>query len=337
MSTKIEWCNDDPEAKGETWNPTIGCRRVSPGCGNCYAEEQAARIVKMERGNGRRSPYEDVVKMKDGEPQAAWNGKAKVMHDRIDQPIRWRKRRRIFVNSMSDIAHEDVPRDVIAQIWAVMLITSLHADRGGHAYIVLTKRIERLRSVLTAPNFRALVAKSAGEMMDDGDGWNDAVYRHVEKHGPNHPLIRVGVSVEDQATADKRIPVLLQTPAAVRIVSAEPLLAPIDFQGYPGPRCSIGYCCDPTGTPRHEPEDHRGIGQIIVGGESGHKARPCHEQWVRNIVDGCKFEGIACFVKQLGAVAKAPGGTVRNYFHPKGGDMSEWPVDLRVRQDVGQA
>ena len=307
----IEWTD-------VTWNPVRGCSRVSAGCENCYAEKQAHRF------NGVGQPYEGLTNR-----HGAWAGKIKLVPEKLDQPLRWRTPRRVFVNSMSDLFHEAVPEGFIARVFHTM------ARTPQHTYQILTKRPGRMREVV--PRVRALVER----------GWPQEPPRHWY-HAPARPAwghVWLGVSVEDQATADERIPVLLGTPAAVRFVSYEPALGPISFvdQLYSSVQATGKFRARKgrrqiqlTHAGRLEP----GIDWMIVGGESGPGARPCDVQWIRSAVQQCRDSSTPVFVKQLGA--RPVDSVVRwvdpndeslgTIHHRKGGDPAEWPEDLRVRE-----
>ena len=178
MSTGIQWCT-------ETWNPTTGCDRVSPGCDHCYALTMAKRLKGMGQAK-----YQT-----DGDPRTSGPGFGLAVHpDALDVPLHWRKPKRIFVNSMSDLFHPKVPTAFIAAVFDVM------AQTPQHTYQVLTKRAPRMRSLSRGATF--------------GEGWP-------------LPNVWLGVSAENQEQADARIPALLETRASVRFVSAEPLLEPI--------------------------------------------------------------------------------------------------------------
>jgi protein gp37 len=267
-----------------------------------------------------------------------------VLHpDRLDTPLRWKKPRRIFVNSLSDLFHEDVPDDFIADVYAAMIAA------WWHTYQLLTKRPERRRELLTDSHFRETVAGRAAGLINklrDGRSYQGTV-NLAAWHAEAARNIHEGVSVENQATADERIPILLQTPAAVRFISAEPLLGPIDLE-------RGGFALH---RPVTSPAGKRwpGLNWIIVGGESGPGARPCDLAWIGAIKGQCKEAGVSCFVKQLGTVPMlgmatwAEPNTVHLLNHKnhmrvpsdcvplklqdrKGGDWSEWPEDLRVRE-----
>lgn len=263
--TGIEWTD-------ATWNPIRGCSRVSEGCRNCYAEAVANRF----KGPGQ--PYDGLI-ARGGQ----WNGNIRVVDSLMDQPLRWRKPRRIFVNSMSDLFHENVPDEVIARVFQVMHF----AER--HTFQVLTKRPQRMLEFLS----RCGNGGGHGWMTHNGDPTESyggtGIVVGVEKRWPL-PNVWLGVSVEDQATADERIPLLLQTPAAVRWISAEPLLGPIDFSG--------------MWVPHENPAMHENMLErldwVVVGGESGKNARPMQADWARTIRDQCQSAGVPFFFKQWG-------------------------------------
>lgn len=307
----IEWTN-------ETWNPTTGCDRVSPGCDNCYALTMAKRLKGMGSAKYQR----------DGDPRTSGPGFGITEHpDALDAPLSWRKPRKVFVNSMSDLFHDGVSDEFIGSVFEVM------AKTPQHTYQVLTKRHGRMRSLLT---------RWAEEgARHDWAGPGTAVFRRADMCwvGPVPwplPNVQLGVSVEDQKRGVLRIPALLDTPAAVRFLSCEPLLGPVDLFGQPD------HGCDEAGPAiRHEGFtirtdygtgvehdcDHQvGVDWVIVGGESGPGARPMEESWARSLVEQCAASNVPIFVKQMGSVwAQQHGGG-------KGGDPEQWPADLRVRQ-----
>lgn len=213
--SKIEWCTD-------TWNPVVGCSIVSPGCTNCYAMKQAYRIEKMSEGAGRRSHYAGTTQQ--SKAGAVWTGKVNLAPDHIiTQPLRWKRPRRIFVNSMSDLFHEDIPDEWIDKIFAVMALCP------RHTFQVLTKRPERMRDYMKAlgniGGFKRL------EICARNMGYTFR-FEHLPLVPFPIPNIWLGTSVEDQARADERIPSLLSTPAAVRFLSCEPLLGQLDIHQY---------------------------------------------------------------------------------------------------------
>lgn len=300
-NTNIEWCD-------KVWNPVRGCSKVSAGCANCYAERVAQRF------SGPGLPYEGLATAK------GWTGKVRLVEDALTAPLGWRKPQRIFVNSMSDLFHEALSDDAIDEVFSVMALA------GYHTFQVLTKRPQRMR------DYALRVAASKPH-----DAVNSAVFDAVNAvHGgfASWPLPNVwlGVSVEDQATADARIPVLLDTPAAVRFVSYEPALGPVEFQrdrGWLAPFRETSPSLDRS--PR--------IDWLIAGGESGPNARSCNVAWLRGPAKDCLEAGVAVFMKQLGArpwaYIDSHESELRHIFwlrNRKGGDPAEWPEDLRLRQ-----
>lgn len=246
--TKIEWTD-------ATWNPIRGCSRVSEGCRNCYAERVAARF------SGPGMPYERLAQMTKEGPR--WTGTIRLVTEKLFDPIRWKRPRRIFVNSISDLFHENVPDS-----WIDMIFRRMHAARW-HTFQVLTKRPERMKRYC--------------EMR--------FVQHHENPIWRPLPNVWLGVSVENQATADKRIPILLETPAAVRWISAEPLLGPLEI---------VRYFEVLKGGPYFS-----GLDWVVVGGESGPGARPMHPNWARSLRDQCVAAGIPFFFKQWGDWAPA--------------------------------
>lgn len=283
--TKIEWTRSADGTPGATWNPLRGCTRVSAGCMNCYAEAMAARFC------GPGQPYEGTIN-----PETKrWNGKIKLVPEKLEEPLHWTRPRRIFVNSMSDLFHPEVPFEFIADVFAVMWCTT------RHTYQILTKRPARMLEF-----FKWLNEETDGfghpnrvQPTKVWPQWTPASDSHggYDNCGPLWPPENVwlGVSIEDQATADERIPLLLQTPAAVRWVSAEPLLGPVHLGEYlsrtnmPGLRMMPGFR-DPL----------PGINWVVAGGESGPNARPMHPDWVRSLRDQCAAAGVPFLFKQWG-------------------------------------
>jgi len=264
--TAIEWTD-------ATWNPISGCSKVSPGCAYCYAERVSARF-------GRTAL-----------PWIPANAEANVvLHpDRLDQPLRWRRPRRIFVNSMSDLFHELVPDAFIARVFAVM------AAARDHTFQVLTKRPERMRDLLASEDFEVAVDCALAALAEER-GWVCL----SELDAWPLPNVWLGVSAENQHWADQRIPLLLDTPAAVRFVSAEPLLGPLDLVPYLEPT----FAADDW---RSRRPGSCALDWVIVGGESG---GPLQRRlvrssgrdlgWVRSIRDQCEAFGVAHLFKQWG-------------------------------------
>ena len=313
--TTIEWTD-------AVWNPVTGCTKVSAGCKNCYAEAIADRFFAKQYQPNR-----------DGTPRKFTD--VRCHPDRLTQPRRWRKPRRVFVNSMSDLFHEDVPRQFIGLAFAIM------RECGRHTFQILTKRPERMLPIVS---------------------W----IREYER-GPISPNIWLGVSVENQKAADERIPLLLKTPAAVRFLSVEPMLEHVDL--YRGGFTLLEPVKSPTG------EQWPGLDWVIVGGESGPGARPFDLAWAESLLEQCRAAGVPFFFKQAGSVPvmdearwreqhnplddrngnrervikngmtgesfwlsakkrhNSPAGTVAIALKDrKGGDPAEWPEHLRVRE-----
>jgi protein gp37 len=314
-TTNIEWTD-------ATWNPVRGCRRISPGCKNCYAEKIAARF------SGKGLAYEGLAKMT--KAGARWTGKVRFVPESLEQPLRWREPRRIFVNSMSDLFHEDLTDEEIATIFAVCV--AAHHLRG-HTFQILTKRAERMARTLKSQGFWAQVNAEAWEYVAEGtdpdNRRHDDARATIDDYGPENPPPGLwgGVSVEDQERAEERIRWLLESPFVVRFLSCEPLLGPLDLDR---PRCDthdrdfVGTCeelgeycteCAADGWSGEMSYGHwlgdaeDGIGWVIVGGESGHEARPCAIEWITSIMEQCRERGVPCFVKQMGAVVVSEGRT----------------------------
>jgi protein gp37 len=240
--TSIEWTRGADGSAGATWNPVTGCTKVSPGCAHCYAETFAERFRGVPG-----HPYEQGFDLR-------------LWPERLELPLRWRRPRLIFVNSMSDLLHEGVPDDFVRQVFDVM-------ERAHwHTFQLLTKRAERL-------------AAMAPRLIWPANVW-------------------MGVSIENRRFV-QRADHLRQVPAAVRFISAEPLLGPLEGLGL------------------------ERIDWLIVGGESGRCARPMDLGWARELIKRCGVAGVAVYVKQLGSAWAGRG---------KGSDPETWPADLRRRE-----
>jgi protein gp37 len=267
-NTKIEWTD-------ATWNPITGCSVVSPGCTNCYAMKLAGTRM---RNHPSRAGLTQPSKA-----GPVWTGEVRFNEQWLDQPLRWRKPRMIFVCAHGDLFHENVPDEWIDMVFAVMALAQ------QHTFQVLTKRPERMREYIAklaaqSPcEFAGTIARSLAVIGMHGD---------VEANG-DFPNVWLGTSIEDQATADARIPHLMATPAAVRFVSAEPLIGPVDLTQCPHDDALAGYAPDANG-------DRHKINWVIVGGESGKNARPMHPDWARSLRDQCGVAGVPFFFKQWG-------------------------------------
>jgi len=298
--SKIQWTQ-------KTWNPVAGCSVLSPGCTNCYAMKMAGRLDAM----GVAAYAGLTRKTKAG---AVWTGEMRLIESALTQPLRWKKPSLIFVNSMSDLFHEALPDAAIDQVFAVMALAP------QHTFQVLTKRAERMREYMTAPETVGRVADAIQPLRTDKRAVGPVPHLMGGEVWWPLPNVWLGVSAEDQAHADERIPRLLATPAAVRFVSAEPLLGAIDLteiawekscdcpddaptlNALDGTVYCAG-CCE-----GHERLNIGTLDWVIVGGESGPGARPMHPDWARQIRDDCDVAapaGVPFFFKQWGAHAWA--------------------------------
>ncbi|MFD0687360.1 DUF5131 family protein [Actinomadura fibrosa] len=250
--SSIEWTD-------ATWNPVTGCTKVSPGCANCYAKTFAERWRGVPGHHFERG-FDPMMR-----PEL------------LRRPLTWRAPRRVFVNSMSDLFHDKVHSVFIARVFAVMLA----AQR--HTFQILTKRHARMHDLLRRPAFHDLVLELAVTAYG-------ADPERAERRGWPLPNVWLGVSAETTKWACIRLPALLDTPAAVRFVSAEPLLGPVNLSPW----------LTPLRTPAGDPA-RPGIDWVITGGESGPGARPAHPDWFRSLRDQCAAAGVAYFHKQHGA------------------------------------
>ncbi|MBL1436542.1 MAG: phage Gp37/Gp68 family protein [Rhodobacteraceae bacterium] len=286
--TKIQWTE-------QTWNSIVGCTITSPGCTNCYAMKIASRLGSMPN----MPQYHGLTKKVNG--NAVWTGKMNLVESVLLQPLKRKKPTMYFVNSMGDLFHESVPDEWIDRVFAVMALCP------QHTFQVLTKRADRMRDYMRGNSFDRIVM----EMMQlrESGGW-PTINEQCKRHGIPHakpasrddwwplPNVWLGVSVEDQTRADERIPLLLDTPAAVRFVSAEPLLGPVDLSAWVhNPVCRA---FDPTQCTCDPDDVYAELDWVIVGGESGPKARPIHPDWARSLRDQCVEAGVPYFFKQWG-------------------------------------
>ena len=326
-----------------TWSPTVGCTRVSPGCDNCYA---------FALHDARHATNRAVRRAGDDVPWPAQYdlpfSTVQLFPKRLDWPLHWRGAKeareadpprpsRIFVDSMADLFHEDVPDEFIDRVFATMAICGAqrqrckararctHEDEPGcwrtgnaddeprHIFQVLTKRPERMLAYLSAPDRRERVLE-VGNDPEWSVAWEEP-YELIASVGWPLSNVWLGVSVEDQPRADERIPLLLETPAAVHFVSAEPLLGPVDLAPWlvaPGPvtvtACSIDVDNPATAAAIADlaAAAARKMGWttldwVIVGGESGPRFRPLEMAWVRSLREQCRAAGVAYFGKQTAA------------------------------------
>lgn len=312
--TKIQWTN-------KTWNPIVGCSKVSAGCKNCYAIRMAWRLQHIHHSAEK---YAGTVEKTAG-GQLNWTGKVNFSDRDLLKPLTWKKPAMVFVNSESDLFHESVPFEVIDQVYAVM------GRCQHHTFQVLTKRPARMleyyksgpyqRILNAAYEYRLPKWLSLGAGIDNPNTPGAWGWKHVW----------LGVSVENQQAANERIPLLLQVPAAVRFLSCEPLLGPVDLSLYFNGANSYGV--SPNG------EEWGRLHWIITGGESGKDARPMHPVWVRSLRDQCQKAGTTFFFKQwgtwkpfvLGDSRKPDYGTFKN--NP--GDWNDEPVGTFLLDVLG--
>jgi protein gp37 len=240
-TTKIEWAE-------KVWNPVTGCTKVSEGCRHCYAERMAKRLA----GRYGYPPTPDQFNV--------------TLHpDKLEEPLHWKKPARIFVESMGDLFHKDVPDDFIDDVFNLM------SEAFWHTFLILTKRPERMMCILE----------------------NYSGYLNITKIWPN---VWLGVSVEDQKTADERIPWLLKTPAVVRFVSVEPMLGEVNLTGNSDKEIWPWMLAK---------EDGHAIDWVICGGETGPGARPLQPEWVENLLSQCLRAKVPFFFKQWGEWSNA--------------------------------
>ncbi|HEV2504440.1 MAG TPA: phage Gp37/Gp68 family protein [Mesorhizobium sp.] len=287
--THIEWTD-------ATWNPITGCDIVSAGCKICYAMKLAGTRLRHHPSRAGLT--------KDTKAGPVWTGEVRFNDEWVDQPLRWKKPRRIFVCAHGDLFAENVPDEWIDRVFAVMALAP------QHTFQVLTKRAARMRMYLTERDARQRWRKDAVEVAGMNMVMDGTVAQARVTTWPL-PNVWLGVSAEDQKRADERVPDLLYTPAAIRFVSAEPLLGPIDFRRisvnhptYCGVLAHLdaltGQMFDLGGTPIDGLAGRTRLHQIIVGGESGANARPMHPAWPSAIHNHCSAAGTAFFFKQWG-------------------------------------
>lgn len=276
--SSIEWTD-------ATWNPITGCSVVSPGCTNCYAMKLAGTRLKHHASRAGLTT--------DSKAGPVWNGQVRLNAQWLDQPLRWKKPSMIFVCAHGDLFHERVPDEWIDQVFAIMALSP------RHTFQVLTKRSARMRDYLStrAGDWQLHwpdAARKAGALLGD-----IATVKRVTLPLPN---VWLGVSAEDQRRADERIPDLLATPAAIRYLSAEPLLGPIDLTMIPtGGRIGDSILCGDALRGPPDMQSGGSLDQVIVGGESGQGARPMHPDWARSLRGQCAAAGVPFFFKQWGS------------------------------------
>jgi protein gp37 len=343
--SSIEWTE-------KTWNPVVGCTMVSPGCAHCYAETMAKRLKAMALADlaigkdpGRKRHYVDVI----GE-NGKWNGKLAEVPEALADPFGWKYRQLIFVNSMSDLFHESLPFEFVDRVFGTMY------QAHWHTFQALTKRADRMEEYFSDPERPLKIAAAsysewaAREPAKSVYVSNADVAEDILDNWPL-PNVWLGVSVEREKEAHQRIGHLIDTPAAVRFLSIEPILEEVHWLTIAQTALKA------RGNPAAGPQDvAKALHWVIVGGESGPGARACDVTAVRHVVRQCKQSGVACFVKQFGAYPVLPtnlaefqqwpegtkvgnprnepglNGRVLLLKNGKGGDPAEWPAELQVRQ-----
>lgn len=314
-----------------TWNAVRGCSRVSPGCVQCYAEKRAYRILQQQKGMEAKAKregktvklplaYDGTVRLS-GTGEARWTGEIQLAPHLLDQPLRWTKPRLIFVASMSDPFHKNVPFEYVAAVYAVMAATP------RHTYQVLTKRPER-----AVEFYRWLRELRITSIVDYAESYG---VKLLNIDGTPWPLKNVwlGTSIESDKYRAERLAALRKIPNAMPWVSQEPQIGEVTYTK----------------------EELSWLRWIVVGGESGtkDKVRPFNIEWARSTIKQCADTGVACFVKQMGTVpyqddefpeetpyagvkliagVEKPGLCFPGTKGKKGGDMEKWPSELRVRE-----
>lgn len=332
--TLIQWTHA-PGFAGETWNPVIAvhketgkrgwhCEHASRGCDHCYAEAQNRQGIRMGTKESFTRAARDRVDIQ-------------LLESMLLKPLSWRSPRCVFVCSMTDLFGEWVPFEWIDRIFAVMALCP------QHRFLVLTKRAERMADYLTRQEMWGRVVNSYDEFYRSSTRLVRGRLLHHVNHDPFRiPNVWLGTTTENQATADERIPHLLRCPAAVRFLSCEPMIGPVDLTSLNEKYVDgVGGSSDCLrGIEQWEDRCDRGqsfseetIEWIIVGGESGVGAREFDINWARKIVRDCKAAGVACFVKQLGKkpVDSMTGQRLES-LGSHGAAFDSWPADLRVRQ-----
>lgn len=367
-NSSIEWTD-------ATWTVAVGCTRASRGCDNCYA------ATFVNRGLHPSHKGLTIVRPKSAKrPGIDWNGKVRTLPENLSQPLRWKRARRIFVGSMTDLWHRQIPNEYIAAIFGVAAMAS------HHTYQFLTKRASRLPEWFAWLDEQSKTMEGHAQEIARANGRRVSPDRRVlfcialaETYGITGypmladatraysawplPCVHLGVSVEDQETADERIPALLRTPAAIRWVSCEPQLGAVAFDTISSSTTGHGQALQSYSS---------ALDWCVVGGESGSKARAFDVTWAREVLMAGRLGSMRVYVKQLGSNVRDrndarffdsggtdvadkrawPLGTVDKVEHNpngvreeyqgapirirladrKGGDWDEWPADLRVRE-----
>jgi protein gp37 len=304
--TGIEWTHH-LGFKGVTWNPLVAidketgqrgwfCTHVSSGCRNCYAEKLNVEGMGGAFGTGHEYKYQNLKKIRFEERG-------------VDKPIRWQKPRCAFVNSMTDLFHEKVPKEIIDRTFAAMALAP------AHRFLILTKRPSVMNQYLSARRAAPRVAGEIPGLIEAehqiDEEWAETRAGRIERHETPWPPknVWIGVSAEDQSAANDRIPTLLSCPGAVRFVSVEPILGPVDLTGVETKDAATGQMLGFNVLSENKDEglyfphagETRALDWVIAGGESGPEARPPHPRWFTSLRDQCLGEEVPFFFKQWGA------------------------------------
>lgn len=346
--TPIEWTDS-------SWPVIAGCKEKSSGCAHCYA----ARLTATRLKNTAKYAGLAVIG-RNGQPH--FTGEYRFWRQHLDWPLRWTASRHIFVANMSDLFYEEIRDDEIAEVVGVG-IAAVHLR--GHTMQMLTKRADRMQSLLSSEEFWFKVNGYANRLIEERDPASSTWVVRASTYGPEKPPPGMwwGVSVEDQKSADELLPSLLKTPAFLRYVSYEPAIGPVNFRPFfydfevrwPGQcRCGHGHgftrcpnygsvatTCSHCSCPQFVRKGGEGIDWVICGGESGPLARAFDILWARSTIEQCRGAGVRCFVKQLGAnpiegerpfMDMTIGARRLSLRHSKGADPGEWSEDLRVQE-----
>lgn len=302
MKNKIGWCD-------QTWNPIIGCDKISEGCKECYAEKIAYRLAHMRMNQGESLPeYENVIDWK----SKRWNGKTYFIESILQKPLKRKKPTKYFVCSMGDLFHESVHFEWIDTLFTVM------SDCDHHTYQILTKRPERMKEFFDWKNEQTKELFNAPWVPKDN--------------------IWLGVTAENQERANERIPILLQIPAKVHFVSVEPMLGEISLSilkdtqdGVTGFYNALrGYSCHKSYHVSRKDDIYKKIPKldwVICGGETGQNERPMKREWVENLLNQCKEANVPFFFKGWGTCQEFKGLKKLNTSHLiDGKECKEFPI-----------
>jgi protein gp37 len=319
--TKIEWVQDSDGNPGKTWNPIVGCSKISAGIQQAYRNE--AMGAKLDNPV-RLKHYEGLTEKRGN--RVEWTGIVRFVPEALEVPLKTKKSTTWFVNSMSDLFHPSVQFEWLDRIFAVMSLTP------HHTYQILTKRPDVMLEYFGDIEKRRIKIAHTFVYPSENPEYLAWVRspRSVQVYSKLPlPNVWLGVTVERQKEADERIPLLLQTPAAVRFLSCEPLLEKIDWK-----KAWIRSAV--KGTPLFKITEKSSLSSpidwVIVGGESGANARPFDLQWARDIVAQCKAADVPGFMKQFGSNAYDSANPDWKPERGKNGDRAKFPVELQVRE-----